>query len=367
LFAVASVVLAAAIVVLGLRLPTAYHFFSTAAWIIGGASMLNLLYCALGLTGVRSYIQGGYLDVNGARRTRRLLAAMWATSIVFSSFACLLLLATVAAEADNPRHPDVRFTISVWAYLCLLASPPVLTGVLFFVGRHLLVPAPPPVGQGVAATPTVAGTGFTTYPPQPPPQRHVWISAQRAHEIRVACGRLGTVLLITGVLLAPPIVLIGGWLPPIYPALGVLSWTFAAIDVVQVFVAATVLRRGRRYVTGEHLDVDGALTTRRSLGVVWGLGLGSAALSGIGLSLGLSMTGGPADQVVYHPILVGAVLSLVATPALLTGVAYFAGRRLFRTPPLPARSPEVDRHDDSNQPIHSTISRSTRRWSSKMR
>ncbi|MEU4448880.1 hypothetical protein AB0K14_31315 [Actinosynnema sp. NPDC050801] len=330
LFAVVSVALAAATVVLGLRLPIAYHFFGPVVWIIGGASALNVLYAALGLSGVRSYIQGGYLDVNGARRTRRLLAAMWVTSIVFSSFACLLLLATVAAEADNPRHPDVRFTVGVWAYLCLLASPPVLTGVLFFVGRRLLVPAPPAVRQDSAVTPT----GFTAYPP-PPPQRQVWISAARAHEVRVACGRLGTVLLTAGVLPAPAIVLIGGRLPPIYPALGSLSWTFAAFGVVQVFVAATVLRGGRRYVTGEHLDVDGALTTRKSLGVVWGLGLGSAVISGAGLSLGLSLSGGPAEQVVHHPVLVGAVLSLMATPALLTGVAYFVGRRLF-TPPAPA-------------------------------
>ncbi|WP_447006534.1 hypothetical protein ACRAKI_08685 [Saccharothrix isguenensis] len=337
MFAVASVALATAIVVLGLRLPIAYHFFGSVVWIIGGASVLNVLYAALGLTGVRPHIRGGYLDIEAARRTRRLLAAMWVTSIVFSSFACLLLLATVAAEADNPHHPGVRFTIGVWAYLCLLASPPVLTGVLFFVGRRLLVPAPPPVGQDAAASPTVGGTGFMTYPP--PPQRQVWISAARAREIRVGCGRLGAALLTAGALLPMMIVLIGGRLPRIYPALGSLSWTFAAIGVVQVFVAATVLRGGRRYVTDEHLDVDGALTTRRSLGVVWGLGLGSAAISGVGLSLGLSLDGGPADQPVPHPALVGAVLSVIAVPAVLTGGAYFTGRRLFRLPLVPSRSP----------------------------
>ncbi|MFJ6676409.1 hypothetical protein ACIQMJ_35355 [Actinosynnema sp. NPDC091369] len=324
-FAVASVVLATATVVLGLRLPIAYHFFGPVVWITGGASVLNVLYAALGLTGVRSYIQGGYLDVNAARRTRRLLAAMWATSIIFSSFACLLLLATVAAESDNPRHPDVRFTVGVWAYLCLLASPPVLAGVLFFVGRRLLITAPPPTHLGVAATSAVA------YPP--PPQRHVWISATRAHEVRTACGRLGGALLTAGALLPPFLVLIGGRLPAIHPALGFLSWTFAVVGVVQVFVAATVLRGGRRYATGEHLDVDGALTTRRSLGVVWGFGLFSTVFSGVGLVLGLSTAAGDAAQ---YPATAWVVLSLMATPGVLTGVAFFAGRRLF-TPPIPAR------------------------------
>jgi hypothetical protein len=220
LFAVASVALGTAVVLFGLRLPIAYHFFGPVVWINGGASALAVLFSALGLAGARSYLQGGYLDVGGARRTRRMLAVMWATAIVFSSSACFLLLVTVAAESDNPRHPEVRFTIGVWAYLCLLASPSVLAGVLSVVGRRLLVTAPPPDHPGAAAAPAM---------PYPPPQRHVWISAQRAHAVRVACGRLGAAMLTIGALLPPIIVLIGGQLPPIYPALGVLGWTFAAI------------------------------------------------------------------------------------------------------------------------------------------
>lgn len=337
LFAVASVALATAIVLLGLRLPTAYHPINTMAWIIGGASVFNVLYAALGLMGVRSHLQGGYLDSAGARRTKRLLTAMWATAVVFSSLACFLFFGTVASQVDNPVHPEVRFTVAVWAHLCLLAAPPVLTGVLFFVGRRLLDPVPPAVRQDAAVTATAGGAGFTTYPLPPPPQRHVWIPAARAHEVRRACGRLGAALITAGILLAPTIVLVGDRLPPLYPALGFLSWTFATIGVVQVFIAAIVLRSARRHVTGDHLDVPEALTTRRSLGVIWGLGLFCTVFSGVGLVLGLSTaTGGPAGEAIRYPAAAWAVLFLMVAPGVLTGVAFFVGRRLL-APPVPAR------------------------------
>ncbi|MDU0293868.1 hypothetical protein [Saccharothrix longispora] len=337
-FAVASVVLATAIVLLGLRLPTAYHPVNTMAWIIGGASVLTVLYAALGLMGVRSYLRDGYLDAAGARRTTRLLAAMWATAVVFSSLACFLFFGTVVSQVGDPLHPEVRFTVAVWAQLCLLAAPPVLTGVLFFVGRRLLDPVPPAVRQDAAVSPAAGGPGFATYPLPPPPQRHVWMPAARAHEVRRACGRLGTALLIAGVLLAPMVVLLGDLLPPLYPALGFLSWTFTATGMVQVFIAATVLRGARRHVTGEYLDLPGALTTRRSLGVIWGLGLLFAVFSGVGLVVGLSSaTGGPAGEAVRYPAVAWVVLSLMAMPGVLTGVAFFAARRLFAPLPL-ARS-----------------------------
>lgn len=325
-FTVTSLVLGTAVVLLGLRLPIAYHFFGPVVWINGGASVLAVFFSALGLTGAQPYLQSGYLDVEGARRTRRMLAVMWATAVVFSFSACFLLLVTVAAESDNPRHPEVRFTIGVWAYLYLLASPAVLAGVLFFAGRRLLVAAPPPAHAGVTAAPTV-------FPP--PPQRHMWISAARAHQVRVACGRLGTVMLTAGALLPPILVLIGSQLPPTYPALGFLAWIFAAIGVVQLFIAATVLRGARRHVTGEHLDLHGALTTRRSLAVVWGFGLFSTVFSGVGLVLRIS-AGDPAGEAVRYPAAAWGVLAMVITPGVLTGVAFFAGRRLF-TPPIPAR------------------------------
>ncbi|OKI30338.1 hypothetical protein A6A25_29205 [Saccharothrix sp. CB00851] len=324
LFAVLSLVLGTAVVLLGLRLPIAYHFFGKVVWINGGTSVLAAFFSALSLVGARPYLRGGYLHVDGARRTRRALAAMWVTSIVFSSFSCLLLLVTVAAESDDPYHPEVRFTIGVVAYLFLLASPAVLGGVLFFVGRRLLTPVPPLAHLGVTAAPTA---------PHPPPQRHVWISAARVREVRVACGRLGAALLTAGALLPTIAVVTGYQLPPLYPALSVQSWAFAVIGLVQVFVAATVVRGGRRCVTGEHLDLDGALTTRKSLGVIWGFGLFCTVFSGVGLVLGLATATGEAVR--YSPA-VWAVLSLMVMPGVLTDVAYFTGRRLF-TPPIPAR------------------------------
>ncbi|WP_148088799.1 hypothetical protein [Saccharothrix texasensis] len=333
MFAVASLVLATAIVLLGLRLPTAYHPMNTMAWIVGAASVLSVLYAALGLTGVRAHLHGGYLDAAGARRTKRLLVGMWAAAVVFSALACFAFLGTVVSQVGNPLHPEVRFTVGVWAQLCLLAAPPVLTGVLFFVGRRLLDPVPPAVRQGAAVTPAVGGAGATTYPLPPSPQRYVWITAARTHEVRRACGRLGTALLTAGVLLVPTIVLLGDRLPPLYPALGFLSWTFATIGLVQVFVAATVLRGARRHVRDEHLDLHGALTTRRSLGVIWGFGLFSTVFSGVGLALALSMpAGGPAGEAVRYPAAAWVVLSLMVTPGALTGIAFFAARRLFPSP-----------------------------------
>ncbi|QQQ78030.1 hypothetical protein IOD16_05995 [Saccharothrix sp. 6-C] len=332
MFAVASLVLATAIVLLGLRLPTAYHPMNTMAWIIGATSVSTVLYAALGMTGIRSHLQGGYLDTAGARRTKRLLAAMWATAVFFSSLACFAFLGTIVSQVGDPEHPEVRFTVAIWAHLCLLAAPPVLTGVLFFVGRRLLDPIPPAVRHD--ALPSADRAGFTTYPLPPPPHRHVRIAEARAHEVRRACGRLGTALITAGVLMAPTIVLLGDRLPPLYPALGFLSWTFATIGVVQVFIAAIVLRTARRHVTGDHLDVPESLTTLRSLGVIWGFGLFCTVFSGVGLVLGLSTaTGGPA---VRYPAVAWVVLSLMVTPGVLTGVAFFAGRRLF-TPPVPAR------------------------------
>ncbi|XVS66293.1 hypothetical protein ACQPYE_09615 [Actinosynnema sp. CA-299493] len=330
LFAVASLVLATAIVLLGLRLPTAYHPMNTMAWIIGAASVLNVLYAALGLMGVRSHLHGGYLDAAGARRTKHLLVGMWATAVVFSTLACFTFLGTVVSQVGDPLRPEVRFTVAVWAQLCLLAAPPVLTGVLFFAGRRLLDPVPPAVPQGAAVAPATGGAGSTTYPLPPPPQRHAWITAARAHEVRRSCGRLGATLITAGALLAPTIVLLGDRLPPLYPALGFLSWTFATIGLVQVFVAATVLRGARRHVQVEHLDLHGALTTRRSLGVIWGLGLFSAVFSGAGLALALSTSaGGPADR---YPAAAWVVLALMITPGMLTGIAFYAARRLFAAP-----------------------------------
>ncbi|MCC8249690.1 hypothetical protein [Saccharothrix luteola] len=152
----------------------------------------------------------------------------------------------------------------------------------------------------------------------------------------MACGRLGTAMLTVGALLPPIIVLIGSRLPPIYPALGVLGWTFAAIGVVQVFIAASVLRGARRHVTGEHLDVHGALTTRRSLAVVWGCGLFSTVFSAIALWLGLSTAAEGQAGLVHHSAAAWAVPALALVPGASTGVAFFAGRRLF-APPVSAR------------------------------
>ena len=133
---VACVVLAAAIVGFGRALPTAYHPINALVWIAGCGSVFAVLLSSVSLLAARSYVQGEYLDVNGARVARRALAGGWAGALIIAVIAWFLLVMTVTSGSRQ-----VGFTGEVWAYLVLLAAPSVVAGVLFFLGRALF-PAP---------------------------------------------------------------------------------------------------------------------------------------------------------------------------------------------------------------------------------
>lgn len=132
---VACLALAWAIVGFGRALPTAYHPINALVWIAGCGSVFAVLLSSVSLLAARSYVQGEYLDVNGAGAARRALAGGWVGALIVAVIAWFLLVMTVT---NGSRQ--VGFTGEVWAYLVLLAAPSVVAGVLFFLGRSLFRP-----------------------------------------------------------------------------------------------------------------------------------------------------------------------------------------------------------------------------------
>ncbi len=133
---VACLALGWSIVGFGRALPTAYHPINALVWIAGCGSVFAVLLSSASLLAARSYVQGEYLDVNGARVARRALAGGWTGAVIIAAIAWFLLVMTV-----TNGNRQVEFTGGVWAYLFLLAAPSAAAGVLFFLGRALF-PAP---------------------------------------------------------------------------------------------------------------------------------------------------------------------------------------------------------------------------------
>ena len=131
-----SVALGLVIVLVGRRLPTNFHPFNGGVWSMGAVSAFMLFCSAISLAGARPYVRGEYLDLNGARITRRVLGVLWGATLLISALAGLILAMTAGvSHADNPG-----FTAAIWGYLALLLVPPVLAGTLFFTGRSLFRP-----------------------------------------------------------------------------------------------------------------------------------------------------------------------------------------------------------------------------------
>ncbi|GAA1340457.1 hypothetical protein [Saccharothrix algeriensis] len=128
-------VLGVALVVVGLRLPTSYHPISAIGVMMGALAALWLLLSGTTLTGARSSVHGGHLDVNRAGVTKRVLGALWGGAVFCAASACFLHLMILNS---GPRQ--VPFTAGAAAYLALLAVVVLLGGVAFFTARALLDP-----------------------------------------------------------------------------------------------------------------------------------------------------------------------------------------------------------------------------------
>ncbi|MGW6933097.1 hypothetical protein ACWGE0_23780 [Lentzea sp. NPDC054927] len=123
----AALVAGIALVVVGLDLPTAASPINVIGVMIAGIGAFWALLSGLSLATARSCAQGEFVDVNGARLVRGLLAAWWGGAIF-----CALLAGF--AEVMSP----LPFTAGSAVYLALLAAVVVLCGIAFFTAGNIL-------------------------------------------------------------------------------------------------------------------------------------------------------------------------------------------------------------------------------------
>ena len=79
-----------------------------------------------------------------------------------------------------------------------------------------------------------------SYPPPPLPPRYLWVPAPHAHRIRATCRRVALLLITACLVLVPLLVLFGGRLPPVHPALGVFSCALVVGSVVMILADSFV-------------------------------------------------------------------------------------------------------------------------------
>ena len=171
-----------------------------------------------------------------------------------------------------------------------------------------------------------------SYPPPPLPPRYLWVPAAYAHRVRTRCRRVA-LLLITGCLvLIPLLALLGGQLPPVYPALGFFSWALIGTSMFMVVLAGVFLFAAPRHVSVEHLDLQEVGALRSGIVVAWTSSLFLTVFAFVGLSLGVSAAPpGPVARDISWPG-VWTLMVLMAMPFVLASVALVTGRRLLGLP-----------------------------------
>ncbi|PSL52339.1 hypothetical protein B0I31_11311 [Saccharothrix carnea] len=172
-----------------------------------------------------------------------------------------------------------------------------------------------------------------SYPPPPLPPRYLWIPAPHAHRIRTTCRRVALLLITACLVLVPLLALLGGQLPPVYPALGFFSWTLTGTSVVMVVLAGVFLLTARRHVSAEHLDLRKVGELRSGIVVAWALSLFMTMSAFSGLSLGVSMAPISEPRDISWPG-VWTLMLLLTMPLVLTSIALVTGRRLLGSPQL---------------------------------
>lgn len=170
------------------------------------------------------------------------------------------------------------------------------------------------------------------YPPPPLPPRYLWVPAPHAHRIRTTCGRVGLLLITACLVLIPLLALLGGRLPPVYPAIGVFSWALVGSSVLMMVLAGAFLFAARRHVSAEHLDLRKVGELRSGIVVAWASSLFMTVFAVAGLSLGVSSAplGANARAVSWPGV--WALMLLMAVPFVLTSIAVVTGRRLLALP-----------------------------------
>ncbi|MEU4807506.1 hypothetical protein [Actinosynnema sp. NPDC023587] len=159
-----------------------------------------------------------------------------------------------------------------------------------------------------------------------------WISEPGARELRASCTRLGAVLIAAAVVLAALLVAVGLSLSTYGNALNAIAWPLGVMSTLPLLLSGVVLANARAHVRGEHLDLAGARKARRGLAVLW-VCTCLSALFAAGARLDATRFG-PQDRALLPADWI--YLLLLATAIVLGGVAFTAGRTLFRTTP-PAR------------------------------
>ncbi|XVS66286.1 hypothetical protein ACQPYE_09580 [Actinosynnema sp. CA-299493] len=171
-----------------------------------------------------------------------------------------------------------------------------------------------------------------SYPPPPLPPRYLWVPAPHAHRIRATCRRVALLLITACLVLVPLLVLFGGRLPPVHPALGVFSCALVVGSVVMVVLAGVFLFTARRHVSTEHLDLWKVGELRSGIVVAWTTSLFMTMFAFVGLSLGVSSAPLDPDARDLSWPAVWALMLLLTVPLALTTVAVLTGRRLFAPP-----------------------------------
>ncbi len=132
--------------------------------------------------------------------------------------------------------------------------------------------------------------------------------------------------------LVPLLALLGGHLPPVYPALGFFSWALIGTSMVMVVLTGAFLLAARRHVSTEHLDLHEVGKLRSGIVVAWTFTLFMTIFAFCGLSLGVSSAPlGPDARSISWPA-VWTLMLLMAMPFVLTSVALVTGRRLLVLP-----------------------------------
>ncbi|MEU4741552.1 hypothetical protein AB0G02_13960 [Actinosynnema sp. NPDC023658] len=165
-----------------------------------------------------------------------------------------------------------------------------------------------------------------TYPGTPP--RYAWVPAARVREVRGRCAVLAAAGLVACLVLAAAIVGFGRALPTAYHPINALVWITGCASLLGPFLASISIGMARSYAWGEQFDVFRMWQARRALTGGW---VGSVLFLPVSWFL-LVMTARNGARPVGLTGGVWAYLLLLAAPAMVAGILFFAGRASLPAP-----------------------------------